>query len=151
MFARLSLSISLLLLFTTNISANPVTEQVNDWRQTHEQQIVDQNAGFLAIPNVAADKTNIRRNADYIGKMLKDVGMHVERLELEDSNPVIFAEKQSPGATQTIMMYMHFDGQPVNPDNWASDPSMISTRSTAVSSMQPWAGSGRGSAGGSRR
>ncbi len=122
MFARLSLSISLLLLFTTNISANPVTEQVNDWRQTHEQQIVDQYAGFLAIPNVASDKVNIRRNADYIGKMLKDVGMHVERLELEDSNPVIFAEKQSPGATRTIMMYMHFDGQPVNPDNWASDP-----------------------------
>jgi len=121
MFVRLAFSISLLL-FTANLCAEPVTEQVNGWRQAHEQQIVDQFAEFLAIPNVAADKDNIRRNAKHISRMLEDAGMSVELLELEDSNPVVFAERTSPGATRTIMMYMHYDGQPVNADNWASDP-----------------------------
>jgi len=121
MFARLSFSISLLL-FTANLCADPVAEQVNGWRQAHEQQIVDRYAELLSIPNVAADKDNIRRNASHISRMLKDVGMQVELLELEDSNPVVFAEKKSPGATQTVMIYIHYDGQPVNADNWASDP-----------------------------
>ena len=122
MFARLLFSAFLFFPFTAAPSANPVPEQVNDWRQAHEQQIVDQFAEFLAIPNVASDTTNIRRNADHIGKMLEDAGMQVELLALEDSNPVVFAERNSPGATRTIMMYMHYDGQPVNADNWASDP-----------------------------
>ena len=122
MFARLLFSAFLFFPFTAAPSAKPVPEQVNDWRQAHEQQIVDQFAEFLAIPNVASDSTNIRRNADHIGKMLEDAGMQVELLALEDSNPVVFAERNSPGATRTIMMYMHYDGQPVNADNWASDP-----------------------------
>jgi len=48
--------------------------------------------------------------------------MQVEVLKLEGSNPVVFAERSSPGATKTVMIYIHYDGQPVNVDNWASDP-----------------------------
>jgi len=108
--------------WVTAIHADTVADRVNDWRQAHEQQIVDQFAELLAIPNVAADTANIRRNAAHIGKMLGDRGMQVELLELEGGNPAIFAEKTAPGATRTIMMYMHYDGQPVNADDWASDP-----------------------------
>ncbi len=122
MFARLSLSISVLLLFTANLSADPVSERVSQWRQSHEQQIIDRFATLLSIPNVASDKINIRRNADHIGQMLKDAGLNVQLLELEGSNPVVFAERASPGATKTVMIYIHYDGQPVNADNWASDP-----------------------------
>ena len=122
MFARLSLSVSLLFFFTANLNADPVSEKVSQWRQAHEQQILDQFAGLLSIPNVASDKTNIRRNAEHIQHMLRTAGMSVELLELEGSNPVVFAESKSPGATQTVMIYIHYDGQPVNVDNWASDP-----------------------------
>lgn len=122
MFARLSFSVLLLMLFTPLLDAKEVSQQVSAWRQAHEQQIVDEFAGLLAIPNVAADTANIRRNADQIRKMLVAAGMQVDLLELGNSNPVVFAERKAPGATQTIMMYMHYDGQPVNADNWASDP-----------------------------
>jgi len=122
MFLRLSLTISLLFLFVTRLNADPVAEQVNDWRQAHEQQIVDKFATLLSIPNVASDEANIRRNAEHIGTMLTEAGMRVELLELEGSNPVVFAERNTPGATRPIMIYIHYDGQPVNVDNWASDP-----------------------------
>src|SRR5210317_365078 len=104
------------------VGADQVTDQVNQWRQSNEQQIIDEFAGLLSIPNVAADEPNIRRNADHISKLLENAGMNVELLELEGSNPVIFAERPSPGATKTVMIYIHYDGQPVNADNWASDP-----------------------------
>jgi acetylornithine deacetylase/succinyl-diaminopimelate desuccinylase-like protein len=104
--------------------ADPVqtAAQVNQWRQSHEQQIVDDFAELLSIPNVASDTVNIRRNAGHISTMLQKAGMNVELLELEDSNPVIFAQRQAPAATRTLMIYIHYDGQPVNPENWASDP-----------------------------
>lgn len=122
MFNRLLFAASLLLSFAITANAQSVAEQVNDWRQDNEQQIVDQFAELLSIPNVASDTVNIRRNAEYISDMLSDVGMQVEQLELEGSNPVVYAEKMVSGATKTIMIYIHYDGQPVNPDDWASDP-----------------------------
>jgi acetylornithine deacetylase/succinyl-diaminopimelate desuccinylase-like protein len=105
-----------------NAHADQVSDQVSQWRQSHEQQIVDQFAGLLSIPNVASDKPNIQRNVDHISMLLMEVGMQVEVLELEGGNPVVFAQRSSPGATKTVMIYIHYDGQPVNVDNWASDP-----------------------------
>ena len=35
-------------------------------RECHEQEIVEDFAGLLSIPNVASDSKNIRRNANYI-------------------------------------------------------------------------------------
>lgn len=122
MLTRLSLLAVLLFSFTIPGRADTIADSVNEWRQAHEQQVIDQFAELLAIPNVAADSANIRRNAAHIGKMLADRGMRVELLELEGGNPAVFAERAAPGATRTIMMYMHYDGQPVNADNWASDP-----------------------------
>ena len=39
------------------------TLSVRQWRQQHEQAIVDEFASFLRIPDVSADSANIRRNA----------------------------------------------------------------------------------------
>ncbi|HKB92081.1 MAG TPA: M20/M25/M40 family metallo-hydrolase, partial [Opitutaceae bacterium] len=36
-----------------------------------------------------------------------------------NSNPAVFGEVKVPGATRTIMFYAHYDGQPVNPAQWA--------------------------------
>ncbi|HKJ16600.1 MAG TPA: M20/M25/M40 family metallo-hydrolase, partial [Xanthomonadales bacterium] len=39
-----------------------------------------------------------------------------------DGPPAVFAEKVIPGADRTILVYIHYDGQPANADDWASDP-----------------------------
>lgn len=122
MSMRILLTVSLLFSYTASAGPDQAAGQVSQWRQAHEQQIVDRFAKLLSIPNVADDKNNIRLNAAHIGGMLRSAGMKVELLELEGSNPVVFAERMTPGATRTVMIYVHYDGQPVNPDNWASDP-----------------------------
>ena len=98
--------------------ANPVRE----WRLQNESLIVDRFVELLSIPNVAADKANIRKNARHIAAMLEEAGMMTTLLELEGSNPVVFAERPAPGAETTVMIYVHYDGQPVNRDDWASGP-----------------------------
>lgn len=92
------------------------------WRSANEQLIVDRFSELLSIPNVASDTVNIRRNAKHISGMLQQAGMQTRLLELEGSNPAIYAERLSPGASTTLLIYVHYDGQPVNPTDWASDP-----------------------------
>ncbi len=104
MFVKLFLAISLVFFGLGAAGA----DQVSQWRQAHEQQIMDQFAELHSIPNVASDKVNIRRNIDLISKMLAEVGMQVELLELEGSNPVVFAERSSPGATKAYGMRSKF-------------------------------------------
>ena len=122
MFKRLFLALSILFSCAVNAGPEEAAQKANTWRQAHEQQIVDGFVELLSIPNVAADSDNIRKNAIHISRLLTNVGMKAELLELEGSNPVVFAEKITPGATKTLMIYIHYDGQPVNVNNWASDP-----------------------------
>ncbi len=99
-----------------------VAELVNAWRQANEQQIVDGFAALLSIPNVAADAPDIRRNADYIEGLLKPRGFEVRLLEVDGAPPAVFAERKVEGAERTLLIYAHYDGQPVNAADWASDP-----------------------------
>jgi len=92
------------------------------WRERNEQAIIDDFVKMLGIPNVASDTANIRRNAEYISTLLPPRGFHFQLLEQEDGPPAIFAERSTQGAETTLMIYAHYDGQPVNAEDWASEP-----------------------------
>jgi acetylornithine deacetylase/succinyl-diaminopimelate desuccinylase-like protein len=116
------LSLSLLAQAPGAADAAAVAEQAKAWRQAHEQEIVDGFAELLRIPNVASDTPNIRRNAEYIAGLLRPRGFSVRLLETDGAPPAVFAERSAPGASRTLMIYAHYDGQPVDPAEWASDP-----------------------------
>ncbi len=95
---------------------------VREWRERHEQGIVDEFVELLRLPNVASDPDGIQLNAEHAASLLRGAGMQARVLRLEGANPVVFAERSQSGAKHTIMIYIHYDGQPVNPADWASDP-----------------------------
>ncbi|MDX1459777.1 MAG: M20/M25/M40 family metallo-hydrolase [Xanthomonadales bacterium] len=121
---RLILVLMLLTFPVAPLAADPAAaaEAARLWREAHEQVIVDRFAELLSIPNVAADTSNIRRNAEHISAMLATAGLQPRLLELDGANPAVYGERLVPGADTTVLIYVHYDGQPVNPDNWASDP-----------------------------
>ena len=43
-------------------------------------------------------------------------------LQVAGSPLAVLAERTTPGASTTLMIYVHYDGQPVNAADWASDP-----------------------------
>ena len=98
-----------------------VQGEVRAWREANEQQIVDGFVELLSIPNVASDSDNIRRNADYLGGLLESRGFETRLLE-SAGPPAVYGERLTPGADRTIMIYIHYDGQPANAADWASDP-----------------------------
>jgi acetylornithine deacetylase/succinyl-diaminopimelate desuccinylase-like protein len=102
--------------------SNPAAIAAKQWRQQHERAIVDEFIALLSIPNIAADRANIQRNADLIAKMLEKRGVTPKLVSVPGSNPVVFGEIVTPGATRTLVFYAHYDGQPLDPKEWVTPP-----------------------------
>ena len=99
-----------------------VRTAVREWRIRNEPAVLRELATLLAIPNLASDSASIRRNADTLVAMLTRRGITARRLKTPGSPPAVYGELRVPGAERTIVMYAHYDGQPVDPARWATPP-----------------------------
>ncbi len=100
----------------------PILEKTRAYRQSHENELLEEYMGLLSIPNIVYDTVGIQKTADYIVKMMQNRGIEAQRLEAKTNGtpPAIYGEVNVPNATKTIVFYAHYDGQPVNPNQWAS-------------------------------
>ena len=91
-----------------------------DWVAANRDAILAEYLPLLAIPNVASNRADIRRNADHIVAMMARRGLAPRLLESEDNAapPLIYGEWLVPGATRTYILYAHYDGQPVTEADW---------------------------------
>src|SRR5437870_7868811 len=121
---RMNRCILLTCVFAASVSAqtNPASKSARDWRLKHERAIVDEFVALLSIPNIASDRANIQRNAEAIAKMMEKRGVMPRLDSVPGGNPVVFGEIRTPGATRTIVFYAHYDGQPLDPKEWATPP-----------------------------
>jgi acetylornithine deacetylase/succinyl-diaminopimelate desuccinylase-like protein len=113
-----------LLLLPTVVLAqsNPAAQVARQWRQQHERAIVDEFVTLLSAPNISRDRVNIERNAELIVQMMRKRGIDARLVSVPEGNPVVFGEIRTPSATRTIGFYAHYDGQPLDPKEWASPP-----------------------------
>ncbi|MGA2150106.1 MAG: M20/M25/M40 family metallo-hydrolase, partial [Bryobacteraceae bacterium] len=107
---------------TALAQGNPAARAAREWRIAHERAIVDEFIALLAIPNVSRDRMNIERNAETIARMLEQRGVASRLVSAPGANPVVFGEIRTPGASRTIVFYAHYDGQPLDPKEWATPP-----------------------------
>ena len=104
-------------------SADALRSRIRSYREQHDTSIVRELRDFIALPNVAADTGNIRRNAERLRSMLAARGVAARILESPGGgSPAVYGELPSPGATKTVVFYAHYDGQPVDTTQWASPP-----------------------------
>ena len=90
---------------------------------THEEAIVGELRGLLALPNLATSESDIRRNAELLVRMLEKRGAAARILETPGAPVSVYGELGSPGAPRTLLFYAHFDGQPVGPESaWKTPP-----------------------------
>ena len=106
------------------ILAAPAFADPADWVDAHRDEIVAEYLPLLAIPNDAANRQDIRRNADHIVAMMARRGLSPRLLESQDPSvpPLIFGEWPVAGAERTYIFYAHYDGQPVTPEDWSVTP-----------------------------
>jgi len=92
------------------------------YREANEAGILREFSEMLSLPNVAANRADIRRNAEHLIAMLQRRGATAQILEVEGGPVSVFGELKAPGATRTLVLYAHFDGQPVDPTEWDGEP-----------------------------
>ena len=105
-------------LLSASLGAQSLSNQVRTWREAREPQIVREYADFLAIPNTKNDGDALRRNATAIVGLLAKRGVAARLLENGAWPPAVYGERRTPGATRTIVVYAHYDGQPVDAGEW---------------------------------
>ncbi len=96
--------------------------KVRDFRKANEHNLLATYVDFLKIPNVADDMPNIKKNATWISDYMKSKGISNVQLlhpKTSDKPPAVYGEVMVPGATQTVVFYAHYDGQPVDSTKWS--------------------------------
>ncbi|SPE33244.1 Peptidase M20 [Candidatus Sulfopaludibacter sp. SbA6] len=111
-----------LLAVAAQAQQNPAAAAARNWREAHERAIVAEFMELLAMPNLARDESAIRRNAAAVSAVLEKRGVKTRLLEVPGAPPVVFGELATPGATRTLIFYAHYDGQPLDPKEWATPP-----------------------------
>ena len=53
---------------------------------------------------------------------MEAAGVPTELLEIDGVSPLILGRLDVPGATRTLGIYVHYDGQPTDRSNWTHDP-----------------------------
>ncbi len=77
---------------------------------------------FCRIPSVSAEKRAQPEAAAFVRKMLGEIGVDAREVPTEGA-PVVVGELKAGEGRPTLLMYNHYDVQPVDPlDEWHTDP-----------------------------
>jgi acetylornithine deacetylase/succinyl-diaminopimelate desuccinylase-like protein len=100
------------------------TDQVLAYLAQHQQRHLDQLSDWLRIESISSEKAHdadTRRAAVFIADELRELGLAVE--EIPGGQPLIYAESEQRPDRKTLLIYGHYDVQPVDPlDLWDSPP-----------------------------
>jgi len=122
---KIILFLASMLLAATGLFSLPQTfkqnllSNVRHFRENHEKAIIQEFVELLSIPNVSSDQENIRKNANHIRDMMQRRDIAAEVLETA-GNPIVYGEIHVDDEAPTLMFYVHYDGQPVDPSKWTS-------------------------------
>jgi acetylornithine deacetylase/succinyl-diaminopimelate desuccinylase-like protein len=117
-----AMALAALVLLGAHADAQSAIDVARTYRETHEATILRDFAELLSYPNRARDGGDIERAAAYIRDELAEVGVDARLLRLEGAPPIVYGKVTVSGATRTLGVYVHYDGQAVDPSNWTHPP-----------------------------
>ncbi len=82
---------------------------------------------FIAIPSVSTSADHvkdIKRCAEWIAGHLKNIGMKGIRIFPTKGHPIVYAEWLGAPGAPTVLLYGHYDVQPVDPVNLWTSPAV---------------------------
>ncbi len=113
---------ALALMLATPVFAADLRTEVSGHRAGREAAIVGQLDQLIRMRSIAADPAGLSATAAHLEDLLKARGFQTASWSTGNMPPVVFGFLKSPGARHTVVFYAHYDGQPVTPQQWSSDP-----------------------------
>jgi len=109
-----------------------VTNFIDSHRKQHLGQLIE----LLRIPSISTDPTHagdVRKAADWVRKRLRDAGCTRTVLHKTARHPIVYGEWLGRPGAPTILVYGHYDVQPVDPlDLWQTPPFNPSIRDQRI-------------------
>ena len=105
---------------SATLGAEELRSRVESYVTSHQKELLSELWQAVAIPAVAPDEARSREKAVFLLERLRRRGFEAELLET-DGNPLVYGERRQEGASRTLLLYAHYDGQPVDPAKWSQD------------------------------
>jgi acetylornithine deacetylase/succinyl-diaminopimelate desuccinylase-like protein len=101
-------------------------QDIIDYIRNNQSNYVEELKEFLKIPSISTtpeNKIDIERAAEFVKEKLKIAGMsHVEIFKTE-GHPLVYGEWLGAPGKPTVLIYGHYDVQPVDPiELWNNPP-----------------------------
>jgi acetylornithine deacetylase/succinyl-diaminopimelate desuccinylase-like protein len=96
------------------------------YQDQHQERFLEELKDLLRIPSISSDsthQTDMQTCAEAVKKSLLDAGVSKADIYPTAGHPVVYGEKIVDPAKPTILVYGHYDVQPVDPlDLWHTPP-----------------------------
>lgn len=97
-----------------------------DYAVAHREAFLKDLAGILAIPSVSTlpeHKADVTRMAEWLASRLTGLGFPEVEVIPTGGHPIVYAERPGLPGRPTVLVYGHYDVQPVDPvEEWLSPP-----------------------------
>ncbi|MGB6826463.1 MAG: dipeptidase, partial [Terracidiphilus sp.] len=97
-----------------------------EFAQKNQPRFLNELKDFLRIPSISTlpeHKDDCRKAAQMLVNELTRIGMQNARLIETEGHPLVYADWLHAGDKPTVLVYGHYDVQPVDPiDEWLSPP-----------------------------
>ncbi|WP_373071781.1 M20/M25/M40 family metallo-hydrolase [Zeaxanthinibacter enoshimensis] len=106
-------------IFLIALLATGLSIQAQDKSQLKSQvrHTIDELREFIRIPNDALDHADINRNITWLTNKFNERGFNTSVLPTAGES-LFFAALPMEDSKPTVLFYMHFDGQAVDPSKW---------------------------------
>lgn len=101
-------------------------DKILSYLESHKDLFLDQLKEFLSIPSISSQsdhRDDIRACARWIAEHMGAVGLNTVHVFETSGHPIVYGEWMGAPEGPTILVYGHYDVQPVDPlELWTSPP-----------------------------
>lgn len=101
-------------------------KEVINYIGNNKNRYIDELKEFLKIPSIstlAENKSDMQTAANFVAEKLKDAGLNKIEIFQTEGHPLIYGEWLGAPGKPTVLIYGHYDVQPVDPvELWSSPP-----------------------------
>jgi len=101
-------------------------KKVSDYINANNSSYIEELKTFLRIKSISTNENNKKdmvKGAEFVSKKLKDAGMKNVRIIKTKGHPLVYAEWLNAPGKPTVLIYGHYDVQPVDPvELWDTPP-----------------------------
>jgi len=101
-------------------------QDVINYIKQNEDNYISELKDFLRIPSISTlveNKPDIQKAAEFVSNKLKSAGMNKVEIFKTEGHPIVYGEWLGAPGKPTVLIYGHYDVQPVDPvELWDSPP-----------------------------